>query len=185
MAKVSVIVPVYNTSLYLHKCLDSLVNQTLDDIEIILIDDCSSDNSYNILLEYKNKYPNIMLVKNNSNLGTGASRNIGLSISTGEYIGFVDSDDYVSCNMYEDMYNASINYSSDITSVGIKFLCNNEDNSLLTNNYCYQNDLEKNPMQIFWESPSCCNKIFKRDLIDNYTFLEDCYFEDVDLFYVN
>src|SRR5699024_6015694 len=94
--KVSVIVPVYNSELYLKDCLDSLVNQTLKDLEIIIVDDASTDKSLKIIMEYKNKYPNIIKVfQNEQNKGQGASRNVGLSLATGEYIGFLDSDDYV------------------------------------------------------------------------------------------
>ena len=95
MSKISVIVPIYNNEQYLKTCLDSLVNQSLNDIEIILIDDCSTDNSYKIAQEYNDNYSNIKLYKNNQNYGQGKTRNIGLDIATGEYIGFIDSDDYI------------------------------------------------------------------------------------------
>ena len=91
MPKISIIVPVYNEEEYVSTCLDSLVKQTLDDIEIITIDDNSTDNSLNILLDYARKYPNIKVYHNEKNIGQGASRNRGLKFATGEYIGFVDS----------------------------------------------------------------------------------------------
>ena len=109
MIKVSIIIPVYNNGKYLRTCLDSLVNQTLKDIEIIAVDDNSSDNSLLILMEYAKKYHNIRVYHNRKNLGQGATRNIGLEYAKGEYIGFVDSDDYVRYNMYEDMYKAVLN----------------------------------------------------------------------------
>ena len=94
--KVSVIVPVYNTEKYLRRCLDSLVNQTLDDIEIIIIDDKSPDNSALIIDEYKKKYDNkIKVIHNKINKGIGYNRNIGIKKSSGKYIMFIDSDDYL------------------------------------------------------------------------------------------
>lgn len=94
--------------IFLKTCLDSLVRGTLKDIEIIAIDDCSTDNSLLILEEYAKKHPNIKVYHNKNNLGQGASRNKGLDVAKGEYIGFVDSDDYISRTMYENMYNIAI-----------------------------------------------------------------------------
>ena len=99
--KVSVIVPVYNTKDYLDKCLDSLINQTLEDMEIIVINDGSKENVEDIITKYKDK---IVYIKN-TNHGIGYSRNLGIKKAKGEYIGFVDSDDYVNRDMYLDYYN--------------------------------------------------------------------------------
>ena len=95
MIKISVVIPVYNVENYLEKCLDSILNQTLREIEIICIDDCSIDNSYFILEEYSKKDSRIVIIKNNINKGVSKSRNIGINISKGDYIAFIDSDDYV------------------------------------------------------------------------------------------
>ncbi len=102
--KVSVILPIYNVGKYLRQSLDSLINQTLEEIEIICIDDGSTDDSYNILEEYKLKDARIKVV-HKSNKGTGAARNDGLRLATGECIGFVDPDDWVKPNMFEILYN--------------------------------------------------------------------------------
>ena len=101
MIKVSVIIPVYNVEPYLKEALDSVINQTLREIEIICIDDCSTDNSYNILEEYAKKDNRIIIIKNEENLGVGISRNKGIRLSKGEYIGFVDGDDYIVNNYFE------------------------------------------------------------------------------------
>ncbi len=101
--KVSVILPVYNVGKYLRQSLDSLVNQTLKDIEIICVDDGSTDDSYEILEEYKEKDNRIKVI-HKENKGTGAARNDGLRLATGECIGFVDPDDWVKPNMYERLY---------------------------------------------------------------------------------
>ena len=104
--KVSIIVPVYNVEKYLRECLDSLVNQTLKEIEIICINDASPDNSLKILKEYKKKNPDlIQLIDLKKNLFQGGARNRGLDVAQGEYIAFVDSDDYVDVTMCEKLYN--------------------------------------------------------------------------------
>ena len=108
MYKVSVIIPVYNTEQYLNKCLDSLVNQTLKDIEIILINDGSTDNSQNIIDEYSAKYPDKIKSFIKENGGQATARNLGITKATGEYIGFVDSDDWIELNMYEELYNKAL-----------------------------------------------------------------------------
>ena len=91
MPKVSVIIPVYNTENYLRKCLDSVINQTLDDIEIICINDCSTDNSLNILKEYASKDERIKIIEFKENKGASVARNTGIAESNGEYIGFLIS----------------------------------------------------------------------------------------------
>jgi len=102
---VSVIIPVYNTEKYLEKCLDSLVNQTLRDMEIICVDDISTDRSYEILLKYQDKYPELIkVIKLEEKLRQGGARNRGLDIAKGKYIAFVDSDDYVDVTRYEKLY---------------------------------------------------------------------------------
>ena len=102
--KVSVILPVYNVGKYLRQSLDSLINQTLKEIEIICVDDGSTDDSPNILEEYKEKDSRIKVI-HKSNKGTGAARNDGLRLATGECISFVDPDDWVKPNMFERLYN--------------------------------------------------------------------------------
>ena len=183
MIKVSVIVPVYNNGKYLRTCLDSLVNQTLKDIEIIAVDDNSSDNSLLILMEYAKKYHNIKVYHNRKNLGQGATRNRGLEYAKGEYIGFVDSDDYVRYNMYEDMYKAAIKNNAPLVSTMLLYVT--EDLDLKNDVVCrsdpivYDPTIDKNKEQVVSDSPSACNKIFKRELIGNYRFLENILFEDV------
>lgn len=114
MIKVSVIIPVYNAEKYIEKCLDSVINQTLREIEIICIDDCSTDNSYSILEIYSKKDSRIIVQKNSVNSGSGFSRNIALSKANGEYIGFVDSDDFIDKNYYEYLYNTAKKYNTDM-----------------------------------------------------------------------
>ena len=113
--KVSVIIPVYNTEKYLKECLDSVVNQSLKEIEIICIDDNSSDNSLQILKEYAQKDNRIKIIENKSNLGAGPSRNKGIKLAKGEYIGFLDSDDfYFNNNCLEEIFKKNNGYNYDV-----------------------------------------------------------------------
>ena len=104
MAKVSVIIPIYKVEKYLSRCLDSVVNQTLDDIEIVLVDDGSPDSCPEICDRYAKKDSRIKVI-HKKNEGLGYARNSGMLIATGEYIAFLDSDDYVSKDMYEKVYS--------------------------------------------------------------------------------
>ena len=105
MKKISVIVPVYNTEKYISRCLDHLLNQTYKNIEIIVIDDGSTDNSANIVKEYADKYDNIIFIQNEENKKTFETKRIGMEVATGDYIGFCDSDDYFEFEAYEYMIN--------------------------------------------------------------------------------
>lgn len=106
MSKISVIIPIYNVEKYLEKCLESVINQTYKDLEIICVDDCSPDNSYKIVQEYLKKDSRIKLIKRGKNGGLSAARNSGLEIATGDYIYFLDSDDWIDLDYLEKMYNA-------------------------------------------------------------------------------
>ena len=111
--KISVIFPVYNVEAFLEKSLDSIINQTFKDLEIICINDGSTDNSLMILEKFAKKDSRIILI-NQENKGLGASRNIGITLAKGEYISFIDSDDYIENNMYEIMYKKAVEKDADI-----------------------------------------------------------------------
>jgi len=185
MVKVSVIVPVFNSEKYLSSCLNSLVNQSLEEIEIIAIDDCSTDNSLDILKAYEIRYPGkIKVLSNDKNYGQGYSRNIGILYASGEYIGFVDSDDYVHYHMFEDMYNGA--YQNDLPEVVTTGILFAKDNSYSDKDLSYMSrrngiviDTLQNPSEIISQSPSCCNKIFRRDTLKDMEFLESRMWEDV------
>lgn len=104
MDKISIVVAVYNAEKTLKKCVDSLLNQTYNNIEIILVNDCSKDNSLDICNEYSKANDNVKVISNDRNSGVSATRNNGINNSTGEYICFVDSDDYVESNYIEVLY---------------------------------------------------------------------------------
>ena len=188
MPKISIIVPVYNEEEYVSTCLDSLVKQTLDDIEIITIDDNSTDNSLNILLDYARKYPNIKVYHNEKNIGQGASRNRGLKLATGEYIGFVDSDDYVRSTMYEDMYKALVNNNyPELVTTEIIFVKDDSYANIDLEFLARGKEKIINPIQdrffVISESPTVCNKIFRKDTLKDFYFVEDSLFEDIPFSY--
>ena len=110
---VSVIIPAYNVEKYIAKCLDSLINQSLKDIEIIIIDDGSTDKTPFIIKDYANQDKRIKVIAQ-TNQKQGAARNRGLEAASGEYIGFVDADDWVDLNYFEKLYETAKKYNSDI-----------------------------------------------------------------------
>lgn len=118
MTKLSIIVPVYNVEKYLPKCLESLTNQTLKDIEIICVNDGSMDNSLAILKEFASKDSRIKII-DNRHQGVAKTRNTGIEQATGEYIGFVDSDDFIDIDFFEKLYNSATKSNSDIAIASI------------------------------------------------------------------
>jgi len=113
--KISIIVPVYKVEKYIHKCVDSILNQTFKEFELILVDDGSPDNCGNICDEYVNKDERVKVI-HKENGGLSSARNAGIDIAKGEYIGFVDSDDYIEPDMYEILYKVSKENKCDIVS---------------------------------------------------------------------
>ena len=111
--KISIIIPVYNVEKYLEKCLSSVLNQTLDSLEVIAINDGSTDGSLEILEHFSNQDQRLKVI-NQVNQGVSAARNKGLSLAQGEYIGFVDADDYIEAEMYEKLYECANQYKCDV-----------------------------------------------------------------------
>lgn len=164
MIKYSIIIPVYNAEKYITECVNSLL-QDRDDYEIIIVDDCSSDNSFEICKKFINE--KIKIFKQKQNLGVSAARNLGIDKSRGEYILFVDSDDYVS----SDYFNVIENYSD------LDLLCFGHYNHIIEENkdcessmncsvdYMNENSFNDLFLKSFFASP--CNKVYKRDIIAN------------------
>ena len=178
MPKLSVIVPVYNVEKYLSRCLASLINQTLDNIEIIIVNDGSTDKSDEIIREYKKANNNIIYVTK-ENGGLSSARNFGLIYATGEYIAFLDSDDYVDRNIYKKMYEKAKETNSDY--VECDFIWQYEDHQKIDTGYRYTNKKEmfEKARVVAW------NKLIKRELIvDNkLEFPVGLNYEDVEFFY--
>jgi glycosyltransferase involved in cell wall biosynthesis len=136
--KVSVIVPVYNTELYLRRCLDSVITQTLREIEIICINDCSTDNSLEILKEYESEDQRIKLIDFEQNKGVSIARNTGINAASGEYIGFVDSDDWIDLSFYEILFNLAKKNNVDIAKGALKRVADDKIIYINTNNFILQ-----------------------------------------------
>lgn len=141
---VSVIIPVYNAEKYINKCIDSVLAQTLQNIEIILINDGSTDNSAIVLSQYAEKYNNIKVISQ-ENKGASAARNEGLKVATGEFIGFVDADDYISSDMYKQLYDIAIDKNVDIVTSNFCYVKNDVIDkgvvNLPENRIIYQNEI--------------------------------------------
>lgn len=139
---VSIIVPVYNAEKYIIKCLDSVINQTLKDIEIIIIDDGSTDGSSEICKEYASKDSRIIYYKK-ENEGLAAARQDGIERASGEYVGFVDSDDWLELNMYEEMYVSALKENADIVFCNCFFNDNETDRIHLEPGVYNREEIEK------------------------------------------
>lgn len=169
MTKISVIIPVYNVETYLRKCLDSVVNQTLKEIEIIIINDGSTDNSLQIIEEYAAKDDRIKVI-NQANQGQSAARNRGIEIAQGEYIGFVDSDDWIDLDFYEKLYERAKAYDADIAAANSIQHVKNKIVPLVTyEKESYAVNLQKKIKLCYIPySNSTCNKIFRRSKINEH-----------------
>ena len=160
---VSVIVPVHNTEKWLPRCLNSLTYQTLQGLEIICIDDASTDDSWNILQSYAQRDPRIRLLRNLVNEGAGASRNRGLDVSRGEYVGFVDSDDFVFLSFYKLLYEAA--RGADIVKGDIWGFDNEEEEVRPRPHYGLNALILENKN---WFCSGFTSAIFRRELIYNH-----------------
>lgn len=178
MTKISAIVPVYNLEKKgLDKCLDSLVNQTFKDIEIIVVNDGSTDNSQKIIDNYKQKYQNItsFTIKNS---GQAVARNFGLSKAKGEYISFIDGDDYIELDTYEKL-NEYIKMDKDIILFDYKLIYSNRSEYMKSYNPIDKSNVTvKEYLLSHVVSP--CNKILKKSYLEqiNFKFPEHIIYED-------
>ena len=169
--KVSIIVPVYKVEKYLRRSMDSLVNQTLDGVEIICINDGSPDNCLNILKEYKEKYTdkNIVII-DKKNEGVWKGRFDGIKAATGEYIGFTDSDDYIALDYAEKLYNAAKQSQADISICGFYRVDTDTQHVYSTEMTNYDGkiiDMDKNPEDILSINTALWNKLYKADILKN------------------
>lgn len=179
MAKVSIIVPAYNSEKTIENCLRNLVNQTLEDIEIILVNDCSKDKTYDYMLAYEHYFPDkIILVNLPENLGVGGARNVGLSYASGEYIGFVDSDDMVDISMFEKLYGKAGEGDYDI--VDCAYYDEEKQKAVLCTGRQYEGQLDDNKRsELIGIGGYLFSRIYKRNLWEGvkfreHTILEDC-----------
>lgn len=175
--KVSIIVPVYKVEKYLNRSMDSLVNQTLDGVEIICINDGSPDNCLNILKEYKSKFPdkNIVII-DKQNEGVWKGRFDGIAKARGEYIGFTDSDDYIALDYAEKLYNAAKESDADISVCGFDRMDVDTGHVYSTEMTQFAGkiiDMDKNPEDIISINTALWNKLYKADVLKNMKNLEN------------
>lgn len=186
MVSVSVVVPTYNNENYIRTCINNLLAQTLKNIEIIVIDDCSTDNTWKILKMQYLGIKKIIRVRNETNIGTSASRNKGTELANGKYITYVDHDDIVEPTYLEVMYNNAERYDADISACGakVKFL-NDEPRCYVSRKKYIKNDNDNAILEAltkFEIDTITWGKIIRRDLVQKYdlkfpkTVMEDIYF---------
>ena len=177
--KISIIVPIYNVEPLLRRCIDSLLKQTYENLEIILIDDESPDNCGKIIDAYA-KMDNRIKVIHQKNAGVCAARNAGLKIATGEYIGFIDPDDWATPDMFEYLYNNAQKYNSAITCCRYYRVIPNKDITVRSDGKLYIYNTEEAIKElvsdftirsVFW------NKLFKKEIFDGITFPEGMIYE--------
>ena len=180
-AKVSVIVPVYNAEHTLNACLGNLVHQTLNDIEIILVNDASTDNSAAILTACEQQFPDkILLVHLENNLGPGGARNVGLSYASGDYIGFVDSDDLADPTMFDTMYTHAVTHDYDM--VDCAYYQQATDSLLLmTPDNCVGVLDDKKRSLLISSGGYLWSRIFRRELFAQIHFREHTILEDMEV----
>lgn len=186
MPKISVIIPVYNNEQYLEECLNSIVNQTYRDLEIICVNDGSTDGSLSILEEFAQKDPRVIII-DQENKGQSAARNAGLEVAKGEYITFIDSEDFVNPNTY--MTALEFIKENDVVCFGIKVFGDahlsrrKADENYYKINFSGQHSITKKVLQK--TDNSVCNKIFKIELLDKYQirFSEGIHYEDAEFFF--
>ena len=177
MIKVSVIVPVFNMEEHLERCLDSLLNQTLEDIEIIAVDDGSTDSSPQILTRYSEKSIKMMSVRK-ENGGLSDARNYGLPYATGEYVGYMDSDDFADPVMYNAMYNKARESGCDIVECNLHHTFSEREDTETVKKYYTQKELLCFGRHVVW------NKIYRRSwlLETGISFPLGLIYEDVSFF---
>lgn len=183
MVKVSVIVPVYNVELYLDKCLQSIVNQRLNDIEIIIVNDGTKDNSQQIIDEYSNKHPDLIRPFIKKNGGLSSARNFGIEKARGKYISFVDSDDYIDENMMLEMYNYAEEGNYDVVACDLEYIYEDHTQVVSSNILIDLNNKDEIKKRMIDIYPAACNKIYKRNLFDKNKFKIGVWYEDVEFMY--
>lgn len=179
MPKVSIIVPVYNVEKYIEKCLETLVNQTLQDIEIIIVNDGSKDNSKEIIKKYIEKYPEKIVYLEKENGGLSDARNFGIPYAKGEYIAFLDSDDYVELNMYEDMYKIAKDENSDMVECDFIWEYPNKSKVDIGEIYHGKHEMLEKVRVVAW------NKLIKKSILNEtkIQFPKGFRYEDVEFTY--
>ncbi len=182
MKKVSVIVPAYNAEKHIANTIESLLKQTIDDFEIILVNDGSSDNTINILKKYEEKYDQIVVI-DQKNSGPGGARNAGIKVASGEYIGFLDSDDTQDKTMYENMYNKAKEKNYDMVVCDTTTVYPNK--KVLVESGITKSTNDKNQIKkdMIYSYAVIWNKIIKSEIVKKNLFSKKLWYEDVEFLY--
>lgn len=182
---ISVIIPAYNAGKYVSKCIESIMMQSYKNLEIILINDCSKDNTLDIFNSFANKDKRIKVIDFKENKGVSFARNYGVSIAAGEYISFIDADDYLEKDMFEKLYNAIVESDADISICGYDYvdgrgnLIINSPASPIKNELLSRDDLYYSLMkEKYWFYITPFNKLYKKDVIMNIKYKEGHRYED-------
>ena len=177
---ISIIIPCYNTELYLEKCLTSIINQKLKEFEVILVDDCSTDNTISVIKKFTQNYPNFKLIENIKNQGAGYNRNIALKEAKYDIISFIDSDDYLEDNFYSELLKVMKAEKADVSvcDLFIRFDNSLSDESDIRAVSCVGDKTKENFLNT-GHAASPCNKLFKKDLLLKYPFPTGIMNEDV------
>ena len=178
--KVSIIIPIYNTGEYVARCLDSITNQTLKEIEIICVNDGSTDSSSAIIAEYAERDSRIKILSQ-SNQGLGAARNTGLNAATGEYISFIDSDDTVDNNFHQSLYQTATTDSAEIVYAPFVYITGNDRQTENITPGRYSSLKDKFAIL---NNGAVTNKLFKADLVKDILFPTKLIYED-NVFLIN
>lgn len=176
--KVSVIVPIYNVEAYLERCLMSLVNQSLEEIEILCVNDGSKDNSQEIIDRFVEKYPNKVVSLPKLNGGLSDARNHGIKFAKGEFLAFIDSDDWVDLDMMKDLFEAAHMTQSDIAVSDMEYVYDNGQTSFSSGGDFTITEIDENPA-IITINNSACNKLYHRELFENVEFFKGIWYEDL------
>lgn len=189
--KLSIIIPAYNASKTIDRCLSFIVNQSFDDYEVIVIDDCSEDNTTDIIIEYQNRYGDkiVVLRTEEHGGGPGLARNLGIDKATGKYISFVDADDWIDSSLYSVVLSYLEISDADVAVFGVKDEYLESSFSQIRYNYALHNIIDNkfalNMLSHLYNndsyiSPMACHKIYKSDFIktNNLSFKVNSYFED-------
>ena len=174
---ISVIVPIYNVEMYLERCILSIIRQTYDKLDIILVNDGSKDKSLDIAKEYEVKDTRIK-VFSKINGGLSDARNFGLLQATGKYVVFIDSDDFIDSLMIETMYNSIIKTKSDIYICNIKYLYDDNSEGFASGGLFTVSSVKNEPRLISINN-SACNKMFLKSMFDDIKFPVGKYYEDL------
>lgn len=180
--KLSIVAAVYNLEKYLPRCLDALVNQTLQEIEILCVDDGSTDSAPQIIDEYAKKYPDKVKAYHKSNGGEFTTRNYGLERATGEYVTFVDTDDYVELDWAEKLYKAAKDNNADIAVCGFERIDLDTGKVVSKNmtNFGYSvKDINDKDDFLVFINPAPWNKIYRLEMVKNQRFLDFRGFNDM------